>query len=341
MRRLFFAFVIIGLAILGWVGFAYYESYNYTAKTTARVVFAKGTGANEIANQLETDELIRSALFFKLYLRITEQGQKLQAGEFEIAAGSRMADIVNLLVSGKTITYAFTIPEGFTIADVCHKLAKQNFMTLPTCEALVRDSSFLKDPASATTLEGYLFPETYLFDKLTTPPQMIAAMVAEFYKHVTEDVLQQIRARGLTLHRWVTFASLVEKETGVGYERPLIAGVFYNRLKVGMLLQTDPAVIYGIKNFDGNLTRKQLETDTPYNTYTRNGLPIGPIANPGWEALKAVLQPLDTEAYYFVAKGGGRHYFSQNLQQHNRAVQYYIFKNGVVPEPGEEEKIPR
>lgn len=340
-RKIFYTTFLFGTALIGWFGLAYYESYNFAAKTAARVVLPHGTGVAEIGEILYQQGLINNPMFFKFYSRITEQGHKLKAGEYEIPAGSRMPDIVSLLASGKTIRYAFTIPEGYTIFEVCDKLAKQNFMPLATCDALVHDTSFLREPASATTLEGYLFPETYLFDKLTTPPQMIQAMVDQFYNHVTDDVLQKVRERGLTVHRWVTFASLVEKETGVAFERPLIAGVFYNRLQVGMLLQTDPSVIYGVKNFDGNLTRKHLETDTTYNTYTRNGLPIGPIANPGWESLQAVLSPFATEAYYFVAKGGGQHYFSKNLTQHNRAVQYYIFKNGAQPEPGEEAKMPR
>lgn len=326
------------LLVAMWCGFAVYESYTYTNTTTQRLSWPKGTGVRRIAEDLEAKNVIRSALFFELYLRFSDQAHLLKAGEYEFVQGATAHDVVLMLVNGKTIRYSLTIPEGYNLRQICQKLTSQKFMTDLECTQLTHDVSFLKDSAGIQSLEGYLFPETYLFDRQITPREIIHAMVDQFYKHITDDDLQKIREQGLTLHRFVTFASLVEKETGAEFERPLIAGVFYNRLKAGMLLQTDPSVIYGIVDFDGNLTRRHLETDTPYNTYTRSGLPIGPIASPGLSALRAVLNPKKTEAYYFVAKGGGEHYFSKTLSQHNRAVQYYIFKNGPTPEPGEETK---
>lgn len=164
-----------------------------------------------------------------------------------------------------------------------------------------------------------------------TPELIFKGMVDMFYKKTGEERVRLLRDKGLSLHAAVTLASVVEKETGQAVERPLIAGVFFNRIKIGMPLQSDPTTIYGIRNFNGNLTRRDLETDTPYNTYTRTGLPAGPICNPGLAAIDAVISPAVTDALYFVAKGDGSHYFSKSLDEHNRAVRYYQLKEGDPP----------
>ncbi len=317
----------------------YRHAAGYRTTANEIVVVEKGTGVRQLARQLQAQRLIVSALFFELQLRFSGQAGKIKAGEYEILAGSTPAGIAALLASGRGRRYSITIPEGYNIHDVCRKFSEKNLMPLADCQALVLDTSFLREPQGIGSLEGYLFPNTYFFEKATTPRQMIQAMVNEFYAQITPERLELARSRGLTLQQWVTLASLIEKETGVAEERPLIAGVFFNRLRKGMLLQTDPTVIYGVKNFNGNLTKKDLQTDTPYNTYTRAGLPVGPIANPGLASLLAAIEPYPTEAYYFVAKGLGRHYFAKTLDQHNRAVQYFQLKTGTPPSPGEEEKF--
>jgi UPF0755 protein len=173
------------------------------------------------------------------------------------------------------------------------------------------------------SLEGYLFPETYTVTTTTTPVEVVRAMVAQFERQLTPELLAAAKARGLDRHALVTLASIVQKEAGTVEEMPLIAAVFLNRLRMGMRLQADPTVIYGIVDFDGNLTRRHLLTPTPYNTYTRAGLPPGPIASPGLAALKAAAEPAQSNALYFVARGDGRHEFNTTLEAHNRAVRRY------------------
>jgi len=334
---LVFLLCVIGVS---FIGFSFYKASVFRTEFTQRVIIRQGFGVRDIGHILYQNKLIQSPFIFQIYLRFTGDATKLKAGEYEIVAGSRMQDVIELLLSGKTVRYAVTIPEGYNLREVCQRLEKNGAMSFSVCDSLVHDTSFLREVNGAQSLEGYLFPETYLFEKHISPRQIIQAMVDQFYKKITPERLAEANQHGLSLHQWVTFASVVEKETAIASERPLIAGVFYNRLRLGMLLQTDPTVIYGISNFDGNLTKKHLMTDTPYNTYTRAGLPVGPIANPGLESLLAVLRPVQTEALYFVAKGEGRHYFSKSLEQHNEAVRYFIRKKGAPPtQLGEEDLL--
>jgi len=175
----------------------------------------------------------------------------------------------------------------------------------------------------AETLEGYLFPDTYFFPKDVTVEKIISTMVLRFWSIFSPAWKERAKHYGLTVHQVVTLASIIEKETGAAFERPLISSVFHNRLRKKMRLESDPTVIYGIKNFDGNLTRKHLKTRTPYNTYAIRGLPVGPIANPGRASLEAALFPEKTSFIYFVSKKDTTHHFSTNLKEHNRAVRKY------------------
>jgi UPF0755 protein len=175
----------------------------------------------------------------------------------------------------------------------------------------------------AETFEGYLFPDTYLFPKDTTSEEIISTMVKRFRSVFKPEWKNRAEALGFSIHQVVTLASIVEKETGVASERPVISSVFHNRLKRKMRLESDPTVIYGIKDFDGNITKKHLAEPTPYNTYVIRGLPPGPIANAGVGAFEAVLFPADTKFLYFVSKKDTTHQFSTNIKDHNRAVRKY------------------
>jgi UPF0755 protein len=184
----------------------------------------------------------------------------------------------------------------------------------------------------AGSLEGYLFPDTYLFPRGVSAEAILTTMLQRFRSVFTAEWEQRAAQIGLTVHEVVTLASIIEKETGAPSERPLISSVFHNRLKKGMRLETDPTVIYGIRDFDGNLTRKHLETFTPYNTYVIKGLPPGPIASPGKDALEAALFPAQTGYFFFVSKNNGTHHFSSSFEEHQNAVQrYQIRREGARP----------
>ena len=220
------------------------------------------------------------------------------------------------MTRGVIITHPVTIPEGFTKEQIAQLLSeralvdKKQFLALTVAPSLLE-----KYGINAPSLEGYLYPDTYRFGRGLSAASIIESMVRRFFD-VTKPFKGTIEQSGMTFLEVVTMASIVEKETGKEEERPLIASVFLNRLKKRMRLESDPTVIYGIENFNGNLTRNDLLTKTPYNTYAIRGLPPGPIASPGLEAIKAVLFPADTRYLFFVSKNDGSHHFSQTLREH-------------------------
>jgi UPF0755 protein len=232
--------------------------------------------------------------------------------------------ILEIMVSGEVKLYKLTVPEGYSTRQIAELVAQAGFgprdaFIQAACDATLARKLGL----DSDTVEGYLFPETYFFPKDVTFEKIISTMVRRFWSIFTPEWQARAKSCGFTVHQIVTLASIIEKETGATFERKLISSVFHNRLRKKMRLESDPTVIYGINNFDGNLTRKHLKTRTPYNTYKIRGLPVGPIANPGRASLEAALFPDETDYIYFVAKKDSTHHFSTNLKEHNRAVRKY------------------
>jgi UPF0755 protein len=224
-----------------------------------------------------------------------------------------------------------------TIREISVVLEEAGIAKAQELQALAYDQYVTNEEGiTASSLEGYLFPETYNFRRNTPARKIISVMREEFKKRWQPEWDERARSLNLSPHEIVTLASIIEKESGNFDEQPIISSVFHNRLKKGMRLQADPTVIYGIKNFNGNLTKLDLITETPYNTYTIDGLPPGPIANPGSAAIKAALYPADTQFYYFVGNRAGRHIFSQDLEQHNQAVNRYQRGRGQPSDTPEE-----
>ena len=255
---------------------------------------------------------------------LTGQHRGLKAGEYQFRTGISQYQLLNKVVSGDSIKYTLLIPEGWNFLEVMRKLNET--------EKLTHDLKGLRPKAIMARLgvgdthpEGRFFPDTYQFSAGTSDIIILKNAFERMEKHLDEQ--WQDRESGLpydTSYKALIMASIVEKETGVAYERPEIAGVFINRLRIDMRLQTDPTVIYGIgRKFDGNIRRRDLRRDTPYNTYTRKGLPPTPIAMPGADAIYAALHPAKTKNLYFVAKGNGTHKFSVTFKEHNQAVRKY------------------
>ena len=289
-----------------------------------RVTIATGAALPQIAAQLEQAGVIGDAQRFIRLVRWREASQKIRAGEYEFAKAATPGEVLDRLIAGDVIKVRITIPEGFALREIAARAAAAGVGTAEQFRQAATDPVRLKKLGiPGPSLEGYLFPETYIVTSTTTPAELVRAMVDQFERQLTPELLAAAKARGLNRHELVTLASIVQKEAGTEEEMPLIAGVFHNRLRKGMRLQADPTVIYGVAGFDGNLTRRHLETPTPYNTYTRPGLPPGPIASPGLAALKAAAMPAPTQALYFVARGDGRHEFNVTLEAHNRAVRRY------------------
>ena len=275
-------------------------------------------------DNLYAQGLINSPFRFNLIARFKGYDKKLQAGEYLLTRSMTPLNILEKLKKGEVRLYKLTIPEGYNIYQIAELIEKAGFANKADFIKAAEDAALARQKLiQADTFEGYLFPDTYFFPKNISVQKIITTMVDRFWSVFKPEWKKQAQAYGFTVHQVVTLASIIEKETGAPFERPIISSVFHNRLKKKMRLESDPTVIYGIKDFDGNLTRKHLATPTPYNTYRIKGLPAGPIANPGQASLEAALFPTHTPYIYFVSKKDRTHQFSTNLKDHNKAVRKY------------------
>jgi UPF0755 protein len=291
------------------------------------VVVPAGAPFGSVASRLEQSGIVSSAAGFKALARLRGATGKIQAGEYLFQTPATPGRVLDRLVAGDIIRLHLTVPEGFSLREITAKLAAAEFADAAAFLPLTTDPEFIRSLGiDADSLEGYLFPETYTFGSRTSSRELLRAMVAQFKKRTPSGLLQQAKKHGLSRHQLVTLASIIQKEAGSNQEMPLISAVFHNRLKKGMPLQADPTVIYGIEEFDGNLTRRHLLEPTPYNTYRMAGLPPGPITNPGSDALQAAADPAPVDYLYFVARGDGSHQFSSTLVEHNAAVRRYQLK---------------
>jgi UPF0755 protein len=287
-------------------------------------IIQPGQGLNPIAANLEKHGLISSQIEFKLYVRYKKAGTRLKAGEYLLSTSKTPIQILDKLVKGKVRVYKLTIPEGLNMDEIASLVAEADFCPVTEFLSLCLDPGFIKKlKIDSHTLEGYLFPDTYFFPKHTPCRQIIKKMVNTFHNVYTREWQNRTKALGFSIHEIVTLASIIEKETGDASERPLISSVFHNRLKKRMRLESDPTVIYGDKDFDGRIRRRHLKRKTPYNTYQIQGLPLGPIANPGALAIQSALYPVRSEYLFFVSKNDTTHKFSKTFAEHNRAVKKY------------------
>ena len=286
-----------------------------------------GQPSAAIARELEREGITRDHRLFVATLWFKRAAGRLQAGEYRFDEPLSTIDVIDHLVAGNIHYVSVTIPEGLTCAETAAHLAQKGMGDADALRAVFSRPDLIAtlDP-QASDLEGYLFPETYQFSRNPAPEEVARALVARFMNVFDDDRRAQAQALKMSTRDVVTLASIVEKETGLAEERPLIASVFWNRLKRHMPLQSDPTIIYGLKQegrYDGNLRRADLEWESPYNTYRVAGLPPGPIASPGQAAIEAVLSPPETTFLYFVSKNDGSHHFSSTLREHTNAVREY------------------
>lgn len=315
--------VPVALACAAYLVFVHYVLAPRDPSMVQTVVFDTAVSGNfkQMANQLERQGLIRSGFAFRMLARIQEKDTQIKAGEYALTGAMTPQQILDLMVRGETIPRRATIREGMTLVEVATVLEEAGIVDRASFERALSDGALRSEEGiEAASFEGYLFPETYNFRRNTQARQVIKAMHEQLTKRWSDEWSARAAELGMSKHQVLTLASIVEKESGNFDEQPIIASVFHNRLKMNMRLQADPTVIYGIKNFNGNITKRDLQTETPYNTYVISGLPPGPIANPGLAAIKAVLYPAQTKYLYFVGNGEGRHVFSESLDQHNDAV---------------------
>jgi len=291
---------------------------------TKVIVVSHGSTFQQVAVLLETAELIKSQSAFLWLGRAQEAERKIQPGEYELHAAMTPADILAKLLSGRVVLHSVTIPEGYTISQIADTFAEQGITDRSEFLRLAHDKPFIKTLGiAADSVEGYLYPDTYRFPRSTPVKHVIKAMVDQLGHVLSDEWKGRAKEMRLTMHEVLTLASVIEKETGAAEDRPHISSVFHNRLKKRIPLQSDPTVIYGLPNFDGNLRKKDLSHSSPYNTYRWAGLPPGPIASPGAEAIRAALYPAETQDLYFVSRNDGTTHFSATLSQHNQAVEKY------------------
>jgi len=284
-----------------------------------------GLGLKGVASLLHREGLLLSRpAFVALAILRGDQGN-VRAGGYRFDGPASPRDILDRITRGKALLRRITVPEGLTVGQIAERLASEGLADKSVFIQQTRDTSFVAALLGfeASSLEGFLFPDTYLFPPGEGEERIIRTMVKRF--HDVFDTSLQARASqlGWTVLETVTLASIIEKEASLASERPLISGVLHRRLKLGMRLESDPCVIYGLESFDGDLRKKDLATFHPYNTYLLPGLPPGPICNPGLKAIMAALFPYDEGYLYFVSRNDGSHTFSRTLEEHRQAVNRY------------------
>jgi UPF0755 protein len=287
-----------------------------------------GTGPRTLARLLADAGVVTDSELLYLFIRREKAGPKLKAGEYLFEGTLTPAQVVELLASGRVKVYHFTVPEGLRAEEILPILANSELkLNLGTLRQLTENPRFLREAGvAASSIEGFLFPDTYAFSRNATEEQVLTKMVARALEEYRKADAQRKDGVKLSLLETFTLASIVEKETGQPHERPRISCVFHNRLRQGIKLQTDPTVLYSMKLrgvYTRNITRKDLDAPHPYNTYSTRGLPPGPIASPGAAALQAALNPLECDDLFFVSRNDGTHIFCPTLECHTAAVQQW------------------
>ena len=325
LRRIFLVGLIASMILAGVFVVNLWVFIETPAETGAEtLVVERGMSPRQVIETLHDRKLISNIPLFRFHVLLKGASSRLRAGEYLFPPRITPAEILDLLLKGDFATRRITIPEGWTAREIAGILEKMKMVNADRFLQKCGDPVFIQSLGlSTTSLEGYLFPDTYEIYKPKDEEEVLKKLVGRFQEVYSKEFDARAREIGMSQGDVITLASIVEKETGREEERGLIASVFLNRLKIGMPLATDPVVIYGIPNFSGNLTRKDLTTPGPYNTYVNVGLPPTAISNPGAESIRAVLWPATTDYLYFVSRNDGIHQFSKTVEEHNAAVKKY------------------
>jgi len=301
------------------------EPYKGYPKPKTRVEVRRGDNTGVILRRLQKEGVLRDEWIPLVYMKALRGRDSLKAGVYEFDRPLSAVDVIDKLVRGDVVLASITVREGLDRFAIGKLFSAEGFGTEEEWKNITREADLIRDIApEADSLEGYLFPDTYMFDPGTPAKTIVEAMVANFRKHWGEEMA--FITTGLSPHETVTLASIVETEAQLPQERPIVASVYVNRVRRRMLLGADPTVIYAMKlagRWNGNIRRADLQMDSPYNTYRKPGLPPGPIANPGLASLRAAAAPSTTPYLYFVARNDGSHVFSTNINEHNRNVEQW------------------
>lgn len=322
------ASVLFLLAIAAGVGIAYWARQQlFTPLLVEGITFRieSGLGASEILRRLEQAGALADSRLARLYLIHSLGDPPLKAGEYELSGVLDTPGVLDKLIRGNVITHPVTLIEGLVMEEIADALSQAGFGDRETFLQLMQDPTSVRDlDPQAPNLEGYLYPDTYRFARGTSEQAIIERLVDTFRQRLDKRVRPLLAGKDIDIRELVTLASVVEKEALLDEERPIIAGVYANRLKRGIALYADPTVIYALRlqgTWDGNIRKADLQIDSPYNTYRYPGLPPGPICSPGIESLAAAAAPASVPYFYFVSRNDGTHVFSRTLAEHNRNVQ--------------------
>ncbi len=324
-------FLRLGLlvALLGLTVAVYlYESLEHprpgSGGAEATVFFPFGTPTSEVFRKLESEGVVANAWLAELYYRAARSATPLQAGEYRFAKPTPLSVVIERMSRGDVVRYAIVVPEGLTAEETFSLFCSKGISRPEAFRNSLRNPQLVASIArGASDLEGFLFPDTYVVTRSTTARHIVEKMLASFRKHFTREMRDSAQALGLTEYQAVTLASIVQKETSRAREAPIVAGVYWNRLRRHMRLQADPTVAYALKRdgkWTGTLYRSDYGYASPFNTYLNEGLPPGPICNPGDAALEAAIAPARTDFLYFVADNSGGHTFSRTFEEHLDAI---------------------
>ncbi len=328
MLRGFFILALVGMFS---AGFVFHLFLNTSASSSdKKIIFEVRPGPFiVVARELKTQGLISNIFLLRAYAKLTSQAESVQVGEYMLDYQMTPRKILTILSSGESIEYSVTFKEGINLYDIANILEEKKLVDKKRFVELCHDKSFIRELLGEErySLEGYLFPDTYKFNKQMGAREIIRGLVRQFHKNI-KLVLSANNKLSMELHDFVILASIIEKETSGEGERGLVSSVFHNRLKKKMRLSADPTIIYGILDKTGvhisNIRKKHInDRNNIYNTYRRGGLPFGPISNPGRESLSAALNPSDSNYLYFVSRNDGTHVFSKTLKEHNAAVRKF------------------
>ena len=326
MRYFLLTLLFVSLSALLFFGFLlaqlFYPSIERVG--TVEITVEPGEPFSSVVRKLKDKEVIPNKKLFSFWARLWSVDKKIHSGVYRFELPLSPRKILNRMMLGKIILRRITVPEGLTIKEIGELLEIENMAREDQVLAEARDPEFLSLLGlQGKGLEGYLFPDTYHFAPYIKERDILIKMSEQFRRIFNPEMKERAKEIRLSLHEVITLASLIEKETAKESERPLVSAVFHNRLKYKMPLQSDPTVIYGLEDFSGNLTRQDLQSPSPYNTYRIKGLPPAPICNPGLASILAALYPAPARYLYFVSKNDGSHVFSVSLKEHNRAVRIY------------------
>jgi UPF0755 protein len=322
--------IVLGVAMVAGVYSTQQRPYKGYADAETFVEIAPGSSPQAMGRSLADAGIVTNPAAFRIAVWWRGAGRRLQAGEYRFDAPMTPREVVDKIARGDVYLRPVTFREGLTMRQMAAIFEERGFGTAGEfLKAAAQEEAIRDIDPAAPDLEGYLFPDTYTLPRRTTADQLVERMIDRFEKALTPEIRSKAAARGLSVRQLVTLASLVEKETAKPEERPLVAAVYANRIKIGMGLQCDPTVIYALERagrYTGNLTRADLQFDSPYNTYRYAGLPPGPIAAPGQASLAAAAEPADVPYLYFVSRNDGSHVFATTLDEHNRNVQEWQVK---------------